>query len=148
MVMLSGQDSSLAPVGIHCILELYECPAHLLDDEDLIRATLHEAAQQAQSTLLGEVTHRFHPQGVTALALLAESHISIHTWPELGYAAADVFTCGTHTTPVAACDHIVFALQSGRHVLSQIARHSPTMSLQPRDPSAMETVGAALSRGR
>ena len=49
------------------------------------------------------VTHSFKPQGVTGLALLAESHISIHTWPEIGYAAIDVFTCGDHTMPEKAC---------------------------------------------
>ena len=144
---LSGQlgDRSLAPVGIHCILELYDCPANLLDDLTLIQKTLHEAARQAQSTLLGDVIHRFEPHGVTGLALLAESHISIHTWPELGYAAADVFTCGAHTTPVAACDHIVAAMQAGHHVLRQIARHTPDqgMTLQPRDPDAVHVSLAA-----
>ncbi len=144
---LSGQlgDRSLAPVGIHCILELYDCPANLLDDLRLIQATLHEAARQAQSTLLGEVIHRFEPQGVTALALLAESHISIHTWPELGYAAADVFTCGSHTTPVAACTHIALALQASHHVMRQIARHTPDrpLALQPGDPDAIHASLAA-----
>ena len=86
-------------VGKHCILELYGCDGTKLDDELFLRATITAAAKRAGATLLNLITHRFEPQGVTGLALLAESHISIHTWPESGYAAVDVFTCGDHTMP-------------------------------------------------
>ena len=81
-------------VGKHCILELYDCDPSRLDDEAFIRTTITSAAKGAGATLLNLITHQFQPQGVTGLALLAESHISIHTWPESGYAAIDVFTCG------------------------------------------------------
>ena len=57
----------------------------------------------AKQRSMHKIHHRFEPQGVTGLALLAESHISIHTWPESGYAAVDVFTCGDHTMPENAC---------------------------------------------
>ncbi len=121
---LSGQlgDRSLAPVGIHCILELYDCPANLLNDLVFIQQSLREAAVKAQATLLGEVSYPFEPQGVTALVLLAESHISVHTWPESGYAAVDVFTCGQHTEPELACLYLIRALQSEYHVLRKIPR--------------------------
>ena len=79
-------------VGKHCILELYDCDPSRLDDEAFIRTTITSAAKGAGATLLNLITHQFQPQGVTGLALLAESHISIHTWPESGYAAVDVFT--------------------------------------------------------
>ncbi len=123
---LSGQlgDRSLAPVGIHCILELYDCPANLLNDVNFIRQVLREAAVKSQSTLLGELAHQFQPYGVTALALLAESHISVHTWPEMEYAAADVFTCGEHTVPEAACAHLIEVFQAGHHVFRKIQRRS------------------------
>ncbi len=126
MQSLSGQlgDRSLAPVGIHCILELYDCPANLLDDLVFVRQTIREAATKSQSTLLGDLAHQFEPQGVTALALLAESHISVHTWPEMGYAAADVFTCGEHTLPEAACSYLIDAFQAGSHVFRSIPRCS------------------------
>ena len=68
-------------VGVHFILELFECPPEKLDDVAFVEDALSRAAEIARSTLLNEVSHRFHPQGVTALALLAESHISVHTWP-------------------------------------------------------------------
>jgi len=109
-------------VGIHCLLELYDCPAELLNDRSFIAAAIRDAAKIAKSTLLGEVNHQFTPQGVTALALLAESHISIHTWPENGYAAVDVFTCGEQTKPEAACQYLAKVLQAENHILLKFPR--------------------------
>ncbi|MFM9089520.1 MAG: adenosylmethionine decarboxylase, partial [Cyanobium sp.] len=97
------QPLTTETVGKHCILELYNCESSKLDDEAFLRDTITSAAKRAGATLLHLITHRFDPQGVTGLALLAESHISIHTWPEYGYAAVDVFTCGDHTMPERAC---------------------------------------------
>ena len=88
-------------VGKHCILELYDCDKSKLDDEAFLRTTITTAAKRAGATLLNLITHRFEPQGVTGLALLAESHISIHTWPERGTAALDIFTCGDKARPFA-----------------------------------------------
>ena len=90
-------------IGRHCILELYQCNHEKINDEAFIRTTITSSAKIAGATLINLVTHSFKPQGVTGLALLAESHISIHTWPEIGYAAIDVFTCGDHTMPEKAC---------------------------------------------
>jgi S-adenosylmethionine decarboxylase len=95
--------SNTNTVGKHCILELYDCNCARLDDEVFLRSAITNAALRAGATLLQLITHRFQPHGVTGLALLAESHISIHTWPESGYAAVDVFTCGDHTVPERAC---------------------------------------------
>ncbi|GAB4373827.1 MAG: hypothetical protein Kow0062_11260 [Acidobacteriota bacterium] len=109
-------------VGTHCVLELYGCADHLLNDERFLREALRRAAVEARSTLLGEISHRFEPHGVTALALLAESHISIHTWPEHGYAAIDVFTCGAHTRPEAACRLLAQTLGARRSHLRRLPR--------------------------
>ena len=95
--------NSSESIGRHCILELYQCDHAKLNDEAFIRTTITSSAKIAGATLINLVTHSFKPQGVTGLALLAESHISIHTWPEIGYAAIDVFTCGDHTMPEKAC---------------------------------------------
>ncbi len=108
--------------GIHCILELYGCPFDLLNDEDFLRQAVRQAAGVADSALLQLTSHSFTPQGVTALGLLAESHISIHTWPECGYAAADVFTCGRRCKPEDACNFLVAELQAERHKLSVLSR--------------------------
>ena len=112
-------------VGKHCILELYDCDPSKLDDETFLRHTITTAAQRAGATLLNLITHRFEPQGVTGLALLAESHISIHTWPENGYAAVDVFTCGDHTMPEKACEVLCEELEAGRHALRSFLRETP-----------------------
>lgn len=124
---------------------MYACPAGLLDDLERIQRVLAEAAQRAGSTLLSQTAHRFEPQGVTALALLAESHISIHTWPELGYAAADVFTCGEQCAPRAACSYLAHALGAGRHTIRHLDRGSATPS--PRPLRAPVSEAAATTAG-
>ena len=112
-------------VGKHCILELYDCDHSKLNDEAFLRTTITTAAKRAGATLLNLITHRFEPQGVTGLALLAESHISIHTWPENGYAAVDVFTCGDHTMPESACEHLRIELSARKHALRSFLRETP-----------------------
>jgi S-adenosylmethionine decarboxylase len=125
-------------VGKHCILELYDCNRSRLDDEAFLRDAITTAAKRAGATLLHLVTHRFDPQGVTGLALLAESHISIHTWPESGYAAVDVFTCGDHTMPERACAVLIEQLLCGRHKLTSFRRETPEgIDANPRDPLAL-----------
>lgn len=79
--------------GTHLIVDLWQATG--LDDIELIEATMRRAASEAGATLLGIDLHHFSPNGgVTGVAILAESHISIHTWPECGYAAVDIFMCG------------------------------------------------------
>lgn len=112
----------MAAVGVHCLLELYGCPVELLDDVEHVTRTLREAADAAGATWLGQVHHRFEPQGVTALGLLAESHMSMHTWPEIGYAAADCFTCGDTAMPDVACRAIARRMRARRSTLMRIPR--------------------------
>jgi len=126
-------------VGKHCILELYDCDCAKLDDESLLRSAISNAALRAGATLLQLISHRFEPHGVTGLALLAESHISIHTWPESGYAAVDVFTCGDHTMPERACRVLAEELGSRRHKLSSFRRETPgQIAGAAREPAAAE----------
>lgn len=96
--------------------ELSRGSSDLLDDEKFTIRILKEAAELAGAKFLSSTSHKFSPQGVTAVVLLAESHISIHTWPEHGYAAADCFTCGTGCDPEAAIRHIKdqFLFKEGR----------------------------------
>jgi len=81
-------------LGRHLIGEFYGCDHALLDDVDAIERSIRAAAEAVGATILHARAHRFAPQGVTATVIIAESHLSIHTWPEHGYAAADIFTCG------------------------------------------------------
>ncbi len=78
--------------GVHLIIDLHG--AEGLDNIDLIDSTLRRCVAAARATLLHLHLHHFHPNGVSGVAVLAESHISIHTWPDAGYAALDVFMCG------------------------------------------------------
>ena len=121
--------------GRHCILEIYECDQVKLNDEAFVRTTITSSVKMAGATLINLITHSFKPQGVTGLALLAESHISIHTWPEIGYAAIDVFTCGNHTMPEIACEFFSKEFGANKCSLKNIVREIPTefQALQ-RDP--------------
>lgn len=131
-------------VGRHCILELYGCSAELLNDEQGLIAALRSSAEGAGATWMGQVSHKFQPQGVTALGLLSESHISIHTWPEVGYAAVDVFTCGDAADPRVACDLLIKALKPEGHSLRTLNRAAGRPDAQVgREPSEqLATSGA------
>ena len=122
----SQSPAPMDMVGKHCILELYDCDPSKLDDEAFLMSAITQAAERAGATLLNLITHQFDPQGVTGLALLAESHISIHTWPESGYAAVDVFTCGDHTMPERACAVLSEQLQSQHQNLRSFRRRTPS----------------------
>tara|TARA_R100001480_G_scaffold140499_1_gene137773 strand:- start:56 stop:391 length:336 start_codon:yes stop_codon:yes gene_type:complete len=106
----------------HILFTLKGCKYGLLDDEAHICNVLTNAATLAESTLLDVSSHKFSPHGVTAVALLAESHISIHTWPENGIAVCDVFTCGEHTAPDTAASYIYVAMGATSQVIKTCKR--------------------------
>lgn len=127
-------------VGKHAIYELLGGDPNLLDDEDFVKEALREAAAAASATLLGLITHKFEPQGVTAVALLSESHLSFHSWPEYGYASIDAFTCGDHTNPEAACHSLKYAFKATHGSIRLLRREGPTFS-HPRSPQLLDVVG-------
>lgn len=106
----------------HILFTLKDCPTHLLDDEGWIRDTVYMASQECNSTLLALNSHKFDPQGVTCVAMLAESHISIHTWPEIGVAVCDIFTCGDHTNPQLGVEWIYQELEAKDMVSTEFVR--------------------------
>ena len=109
-------------LGTHVLLELRDCDPQLLNDLQYIRQELLNAAQQVGAHVVGETFHQFAPQGVTGVLSIAESHISIHTWPELGYAAADIFTCGDQDMPDRATESVIAALRCRDPQVTQIRR--------------------------
>ncbi|MFT4559606.1 MAG: adenosylmethionine decarboxylase [Planctomycetales bacterium] len=109
-------------LGHHWIVDLYGCPSELLDDQELIRQRLRETTERFGLTLLDVVSNKFEPQGVTAVGLLAESHMSIHTWPEHGYAAVDIFTCSFDPALKAACRFIAESLQATESTVLRLQR--------------------------
>ena len=114
----------------HLLLELYRCDCEKLNDESFLRCTLNMAAKLAKATVLNLISNKFEPQGVTAIALLAESHISIHTWPESNYSAVDIFTCGKNMLPELASQYLIEALEAEEHSLRIIERNPPAEVLK------------------
>ena len=106
----------------HILFTLKGCSTVLLDDEQYIRDVIYHASVKCQSTLLALNSHKFDPQGVTFVAMLAESHISIHTWPELGMAVCDVFTCGDHTTPQDGVEYMRQMLHASNIISREFVR--------------------------
>ena len=109
-------------LGLHLLVELKECNPSLLDDLNHIRMAMIRAAQEANAHIVGESFHHFSPQGVTGILAIAESHISIHTWPEYGYAAADIFTCGSTFQAKKVADILVGELESRDPEVTEIHR--------------------------
>ena len=109
-------------LGTHLLLELNECDSGLLDELDLIEAAMVDAAREAGANILGRSFHKFTPRGVTGIVAIAESHLAIHTWPEHGYAAVDIFTCGESFAPDRAAQLIIGSLRCRNPVTTTIRR--------------------------
>jgi S-adenosylmethionine decarboxylase proenzyme len=80
--------------GRHLVVEYRGCDLAVLDNDDVLRDAMVAAAEAADTTVVKTVVHRFAPQGVSVVVVIEESHLSLHTWPEAGYAAVDFYTCG------------------------------------------------------
>lgn len=80
--------------GRHLLVEYGGCEGHILDDRAAVETLMRAAAEAAGATIVTSTFHQFAPQGVSGVVVVEESHLSIHTWPELGYAAVDFYTCG------------------------------------------------------
>lgn len=86
-------------LGKHLLVELHGCDPEALKSIDLIREAMVSAAREANATIVGVSFHEFSPFGVSGVVVIAESHLTIHTWPEYRYAAVDIFTCGDTLKP-------------------------------------------------
>ena len=109
-------------LGKHLLMELKNCDKEMLNDLDSIKGTMLTAANEAGATVLGESFHRFNPHGISGVVILAESHLFIHTWPEYGYAAADIFTCGDSVQPEKAAKVLISKLGAKNHSIVEIQR--------------------------
>ena len=116
-------------LGRHLLMELKDCNGEVLDDVDALKDALLTAANEAGATVLGESFHRFSPHGISGVIIIAESHLFVHTWPEYGYAAADIFTCGDSVRPEKAAEIIIRKLGAREHSIKEIQRG--TLSVKP-----------------
>jgi S-adenosylmethionine decarboxylase proenzyme len=99
-------------LGKHLLLELINCDAALLNDIEYLRKVVSDTARQIGATVIKDSFYQFTPQGVSGVVIIAESHISIHTWPEYSFAAVDVFTCGDVIDPKNAVKPFVEKLKA------------------------------------
>lgn len=129
----------MTKLGIHLIVDAWQAPADLLNDPERIRCALLEGIAAGEATLIDLCVHQFSPHGVTATATLAESHIAIHTWPEYGYFAADLFFCGSGK-PEVAMKILTTALQAQQFKIQEVERGFPT-------PLAVEQLEASICQG-
>ncbi len=100
-------------LGIHLLIELWSCNRKKIDTLDYLEKIMVQAAEVAGATVLKSAFQDFNPQGVSGVVVIAESHLTIHTWPEHGYAAVDIFTCGTTVDPWKATGFLQKELEAG-----------------------------------
>ena len=113
----------MASVGKHLVLDLKYCDRKLISDRDFLKETLLAACTVSGATILSNSFHSFPPYGgVSGVVIIAESHFSVHTWPEYGYAAIDIFTCGDSLHPQKAVDLLVKELQARDHSILELNR--------------------------
>jgi S-adenosylmethionine decarboxylase proenzyme len=112
----------MTSLGRHLLCEYHGCDRELLNHPDSMRTELLAAVAHAGATPVHDFAHRFTPHGVTAIVVIAESHFAIHTWPEYGFAAVDLFTCGDTVDPWAAFEHLGKALKAASHSVVEMRR--------------------------
>lgn len=116
--------------GIHLILDIWGAASSSLSDLEYIKSSLLNAARLSGTTIIGHKFHRFKPKGVSGIVLIAESHISIHTWPERGYASIDIYTCGNKCFPEKAVSMILQAFACQKSDLIKVERGLPLKEMQ------------------
>ena len=107
--------------GRHMVVEVSGCNPDVLNDLDRVKEILRESALQANAEILELAFHHFTPQGVSGVVVISESHLSIHTWPEYGYAALDFYTCGD-INPKVACDYVAQHLKATYTQITEVSR--------------------------
>ena len=145
-------------IGRHLIAEYYGCTAPLLNDVEALRGAMIEAAEIVGATVLGHTFHGFSPQGASGTVVIAESHLSVHTWPERGYVAVDIYTCGG-LDPRKGFDLLTERFQAQSCRVQEILRGLPedledhgmllpeNVSVVTSTPEIRTTLEAAASEG-
>jgi len=123
--------------GRHLILDLYDCDPEILNDFEELQRLLEVSLVMAKATILRIIGEKFEPQGVTLLALLAESHASIHSWPEIGYCAIDLYTCGDTTQTHKAAQFLAQKLKAKTIEQKELKR-----SITPSSSSELQPVSS------
>ncbi|MDD2479549.1 MAG: adenosylmethionine decarboxylase [Victivallaceae bacterium] len=107
-------------LGKHMTIEFYDCDSSILADPVKMENIFIEAAHASGATVIGQNFHSFEPQGVSGFVVIAESHFSVHSWPEHDYAAVDIFTCGESISFDAAVESLKNGMQSRNTIISSV----------------------------
>jgi S-adenosylmethionine decarboxylase len=129
----------LNALGRHLLLELFDCDPDAISNLEAVKGALVEAAKRAKATIVDVVFHEFNPFGISGVVVIAESHLSIHTWPEYRYAAVDIFSCGEMLEPEVAASYLVEQFAAERTAVVELQRG---MFLSPAVSSVDKTVAA------
>ncbi len=109
-------------LGRHILAEFFDCDSNVLNNVELIEQLMTDAAIKSKATIIEKNFHMFSPYGVSGVIIISESHLTIHTWPEYGYAAVDLFTCGDTTDPMVAFNYLKEGLHSKNGSYSELKR--------------------------
>ena len=122
MIGRERRIGGLNALGRHLLLELFDCDLDAITNVESVKGTLVEAAKRAQATIVDVVFHEFNPFGISGVVVIAESHLSIHTWPEYRYAAVDIFSCGDVLQPEIAASYLVEQFAAERTSIVEVER--------------------------
>ena len=109
-------------LGKHLIIEFHDCDPDVLNDTDTCQAHLLKAVELSGATTIQPFFHKFSPHGVSGIVVIAESHFSVHTWPEYGYCAIDIFTCGDDIDSEPAVRYLKEKFQADHYSVMEIKR--------------------------
>lgn len=114
--------SDMKALGRQILVEFYDCYVNLISDVNHIEASMLHATQSSGASIVSHDFHTFSPHGVSGMIIIAESHVAIHTWPEYGYAAVDIFTCGETIDPWVIQEYLKDTFQSAKVSTMEIRR--------------------------
>lgn len=123
-----GGALPMRALGRHIIAELSDCNPQILSNIDVVRELMVQGAKEANAEVREVAFHKFSPQGVSGVVVIAESHLSIHTWPEYNYAAIDIYTCGDTTDPWKACSYLAEQFQARNVATTVVERGIETLN--------------------
>lgn len=114
------------------LVEYYDCEPDIINNRDRVREIMLNAAECAKATIVTDVFHTFSPHGVSGVVVIAESHVAIHTWPEHGYAAVDIFSCSPNLNRTMIQNHLEKAFRAGQTTSVDLKRGVCIPSKPPR----------------
>lgn len=136
-------------LGNHLIVELYECEPAVINDQKLVEEKLLEAINIAGATMVESVIHTFNPHGVSGVIVIEESHFSVHTWPEYGYCALDIFTCGDEIDYYSALHYLKEEFEAKNLSVTELKRGMLDLPVKlmhkPQAAAAVEVAHAAAN---